>query len=96
MSEARRNKKPPKYLLPAVIVIWAFAGFMVYRSCSSPSSQKDLVAAAPLATPKLAPTQPEKFELLEVEKDPFLDKPVTKRTASAQLATPKAPTEELS
>ncbi|KAA3624119.1 MAG: hypothetical protein DWP94_04320 [Flavobacterium sp.] len=65
-----KNKKITAILLPIVVVIYALVFFRVFDSCSSDSVNNQKLSAPTFTPPKSNPK--EKFDLLPVEKDPFL------------------------
>lgn len=91
MSSSKKNKFV-KILLPVVILIWGYVGYVIFDAFSSDDSEIQKTPVTSNYT-KLTIEKKESFELLPIDIDPFLGtlykKPKTKRTASVNKPSKK-------
>lgn len=69
MNNLKSNKNV-KYLLPAVLVIWGLFFFRLFDACSPDSFIENTPVVTNFTPPKTNPKTT--FDLLPIEKDPFL------------------------
>lgn len=91
MSNSKKNKFV-KILLPIVVLIWGYVGYVTYDAFSSDSSEIQQTSIASSYTKPIIEKK-ESFELIPMDSDPFLGtlykKPNLKRTASRNKSSNK-------
>jgi hypothetical protein len=91
MSSSKKNKFV-KILLPIVILIWGYVGYVIFDAFSSDDTK---IQKTPVESNYSKPTieKKESFELIPIDSDPFLGtlykKPKVNRTASANKSSKK-------
>lgn len=88
MSSLKSNRNV-KYLLPMVLVIWGLFFFRLFDACSPDAPiSKETSPVAKFNPPRSVPR--ESFELLPVERDPFMDREYRRPDISNISPGPKA------
>lgn len=93
MSNSMKNKFV-KILLPIVVLIWGYVGYVIYDAFSSDDSE---IQETPIASSYIKPTieKKESFELIPMDSDPFLGTLYKKPKMNRTAARNKSPNKEL-